>query len=149
MNLICLNMLKYVWNTNFIIWIFLKKLSILFKFKHCEWSSYCFEVLYIVGILWTISCTSCFWEIIMCIMCLIAVYFVSVFEYFVSIAVYFVSVAGRSRGWAGQSEVKVSGIQGQGQRARGRDEPRPRTIQTPVRPDQSGESQGPSPNSVC
>lgn len=33
MNLICLNMLKYVWNTNFIIWIFLKKLSILFKFK--------------------------------------------------------------------------------------------------------------------
>lgn len=31
----------------------------------------------------------------------------------------------------------MSGIQGQGQRARGRDEPRPRTIQTPVRPDQS------------
>lgn len=135
MNLICLNMLKYVWNTNFIIWIFLKKLSILFKFKHCEWSSCSLEVLYIVG------------------------YFVNhlVYKlflrnhnvYFVSIAVYFVSVAGRSRGWAGKSEVKVSGIQGQGQRVRGRDEPRPRTIQTPVRPDQSGESQGPSPNSVC
>lgn len=135
MNLICLNMLKYVWNTNFIIWIFLKKLSILFKFKHCEWSSCSLEVLYIVG------------------------YFVNhlVYKlflrnhnvYFVFIAVYFVSVAGRSRGWAGQSEVKVSGIQGQGQRVRGRDEPRPRTIQTPVRPDQSGESQGPSPNSVC
>lgn len=69
--------------------------------------------------------------------------------YFVSIFVYFVSVAGRSHGWAGQSKVKVSGVQGQGQRARGWDEPRPWTIQTPVWPDQSGESQGPSQNSVC
>lgn len=136
MNLICLNMLKYVWNTNFIIWIFLKKLSILFKFKTLWMIFMLFgSFIYIVG------------------------YFVNhlVYKlflrnhdvYFVSIAVYFVSVAGRSRGWADQSEVKVSGIQGQGQRARGRDEPRPRTIQTPVRPDQSGESQGPSPNSVC
>lgn len=132
MNLICLNILKYVWNTNFIIGIFLKKLSILFKFKHCEWSSCSLEVLYIV-VYFVNHLVYCFWEIL----------------YFVSIAVYFVSVAGRSRGWADQSEVKVSGIQGQGQRARGRDEPRPRTIQTPVRPDQSGESRGPSPNSVC
>lgn len=149
MNLICLNMLKYVWNTNFIIWIFLKKLSILFKFKHCEWSSCSLEVLYIVGYFVNHLVYKLFLRNLNVYIVSIAVYFVSIFEYFVSIAVYFVSVAGRSRGWAGQSEVKVSGIQGQGQRARGRDEPRPRTIQTPVRPDQSGESQGPSPNSVC